>query len=84
MIAGDFNSLGRSRGFDAIERSGGGYAIAAAQHRWFRATYSANFPLYDIEHVVARLGERRSVLHVRNHGTNHRGQCVLIRLGQRR
>jgi endonuclease/exonuclease/phosphatase family metal-dependent hydrolase len=84
VIAGDFNALGRSRGFDAIERSAGGYAIAAAQHRWYRATYPASLPLYDIDHVLCARDVEADACHLFGAGgTNHRGECVSIRLGKR-
>ncbi len=85
LIAGDFNACGRSRGFDAIGRSGAGYEIAGARRGWFRATYPAKFPLYDIDHVVcARAVETSGWELFGGDGTNHRGQFVVLRVPEGR
>lgn len=77
LIAGDFNSVGTSIGFNALASTAGGYALASRQTRGWRATWPSYFPMYDIDHVWVskRWGvigcDRFSTL-----GSDHRAQVV--------
>ena len=83
LVVGDFNSVGRSVGFDAVAVAGGtGYRRAAEYCRGWRATWPAPLPLYDIDHVWVR----NSLAGARVLGcelftgrrTDHRGQFVRL------
>jgi endonuclease/exonuclease/phosphatase (EEP) superfamily protein YafD len=82
VIVGDFNSMGRSVGFDAVAAAGGtGYRRAADYCGGWRATWPAPLPLYDIDHVWVRNGP--SVLSCElfsSRRTDHRGQFVRLAL----
>ena len=81
VIAGDFNAVSRSVGFDLVRGSGDGYALASehAGGGW-RGTFPSFLPLYDIDHVLVRRGV--SVLGCELfalHGaTDHRAQVVRL------
>jgi endonuclease/exonuclease/phosphatase (EEP) superfamily protein YafD len=75
VVAGDFNSVARSAGFDALR---GEYALASHLAGW-RGTYPASCPLYDIDHVwVSGAHVVRSCDTFANPHTNHRGQDVVF------
>lgn len=77
FIAGDFNAISRSIGFDPFDTMCGGYSLASRAASEWRATYRAGFPLYDIDHVWVH---RSLTLHdcefFTNLASNHRGQIV--------
>lgn len=82
IIAGDFNALSRSRGFDAFTRVAGGYQLAAkfSEGQW-RGTWMSWLPLYDIDHVWIhkRLQPVKTELFT-NLASDHRGQLVRFRM----
>ncbi len=49
VVVGDFNSLGRSRGFDTWLEDG--YQLAARRLGAWRGTWPSWLPLYDIDHI---------------------------------
>jgi endonuclease/exonuclease/phosphatase family metal-dependent hydrolase len=78
VVAGDFNSVSRSIGFDRLRAQG--YELASARVSGWRATYPGGLPLYDIDHVW--VGPRYLTVQaypLDSHGTNHRGRVVAIR-----
>ena len=78
VVAGDFNSVSRSIGFDRLRAQG--YELASARMSGWRATYPGGLPLYDIDHVW--VGPRYLTVQaypLDSHGTNHRGRVVAIR-----
>jgi endonuclease/exonuclease/phosphatase (EEP) superfamily protein YafD len=83
LVVGDFNSVGRSIGFDAVAAAGGmGYRRAAEYCGGWRATWPAPLPVYDIDHVWIRnsLGGAR-VLGCglfASRRSDHRGQFVRL------
>ena len=77
LIAGDFNAVGRSVGFDAIADAG--FTSAGASGAGWRATWPSICPLYDIDHVW--VGERwttSDVSRLTNLVTDHRALVVQI------
>ncbi|WP_435008517.1 endonuclease/exonuclease/phosphatase family protein [Tundrisphaera lichenicola] len=75
VVAGDFNSVGRSLGFDAIEAEG--YVLASRASRGWRGTFPSPMPVFDIDHVWVRreLPGLRDELFT-NFASDHRGQVV--------
>src|SRR5438093_8404361 len=87
VVVGDFNSVSRSIGFDALAKAGdAGYRRAAEYCGGWRATWPAPLPLYDIDHVWVRGGASGpSVLQCElfsGRRTDHRGQFVRLALPQ--
>jgi endonuclease/exonuclease/phosphatase (EEP) superfamily protein YafD len=83
LVVGDFNSMGRSIGFDALTvAGGGGYRRAAPVSGGWRATWPAPVPLYDIDHVWLRsslAGPRIVGCELfSSRRTDHRGQFVRL------
>jgi endonuclease/exonuclease/phosphatase family metal-dependent hydrolase len=77
VIAGDFNAVGRSVGFDAIADAG--FSSAGASAAGWRATWPSICPLYDIDHVwVSQRWNIASVERFANLVTDHRGQLARI------
>jgi endonuclease/exonuclease/phosphatase (EEP) superfamily protein YafD len=77
IIAGDFNAVSRSVGFDAIRSAG--FALASRTARGWRGTYPAKLPLYDIDHVwVGAPYVPGGCDMLDSPGTNHRGQLVFV------
>lgn len=79
IVAGDFNAIGRSIGFDAIRDAG--YGPAAASSRGWRGTWPALCPVYDIDHVW--LSDEIAVSGCAlfsNLATDHRGTVVRVGL----
>ena len=79
IVAGDFNSLSRSLGFDAIAAEG--YALASRLTRGWRGTFPSFLPVYDIDHVFVRrdcpmLGSEFFT----NLASDHRGQIARFRV----
>jgi len=74
ILAGDFNTPARSRGFDLLEES---YRVASRSAVGWRATFPAFCPLYDIDHVWLH---RRLAVHscelFTSTASDHRGQFV--------
>lgn len=82
IVAGDFNALSRSSGFDAFAKVAGGYNLAAKlSHGGWRGTWQSWLPLYDIDHVWLhkRFPGVRTELFT-NLATDHRGQVVHFNL----
>jgi len=75
ILVGDFNSVARSLGFDAVEAEG--YALASRSSRGWRGTFPSGLPIYDIDHVWARrdLPGLRSELFTELN-SDHRGQVA--------
>lgn len=78
-LAGDFNSVARSVGFDAVRSAAGGYEAASRSSIGWRGTWPMPLPIYDIDHVWARSTLRvlRCDLFA-NLACDHRGQFVLL------
>ena len=78
VIAGDFNAVSRSVGFDELEQLG--FTLASRSARGWRGTYPAALPLYDIDHVwLGREHQAAGCVMLDSPGTNHRGQLVFIK-----
>jgi endonuclease/exonuclease/phosphatase family metal-dependent hydrolase len=78
LIAGDFNAVGRSVGFDEFPRAG--FTNASAQSPGWRPTWPAWLPLYDIDHVwVGRGWVVESYEQFTNLSTDHRAQFARLR-----
>jgi endonuclease/exonuclease/phosphatase (EEP) superfamily protein YafD len=79
VIVGDFNTVSRSLGFDAIEAEG--YALASRSSRGWRGTFPSFLPIYDIDHVWVRrelpIVESRLFT---NFASDHRGQVARLRI----
>jgi endonuclease/exonuclease/phosphatase (EEP) superfamily protein YafD len=78
IIAGDFNSVGHSIGFDEFRRSR--YGVASRAHSGWVGTFPSQLPLYDIDHVwlIETLSPLRCEM-FSSPTTNHRGQLVILR-----
>ncbi len=77
FIAGDFNAMGRSVGFDALRTAG--FVSAGAQSSGWRGTWPAICPLYDIDHIW--IGPQSSIAtfaRFANRATDHRGIVTRI------
>ncbi|MDM8567330.1 hypothetical protein QUF74_16985, partial [Candidatus Halobeggiatoa sp. HSG11] len=77
IIAGDFNALSRSLGFEKFGYVGGGYNLAAKFSLGWRGTWKSYLPLYDLDHIWVhkRFQELKTELFT-NLNTDHRGQVV--------
>jgi endonuclease/exonuclease/phosphatase (EEP) superfamily protein YafD len=75
VIAGDFNCVGRSIGFEAFKDAG--YALASRASGEWRGTWHAFLPVYDLDHVWVRreLPVIDCDLFGNSH-SDHRGQVV--------
>ncbi|WP_165070442.1 endonuclease/exonuclease/phosphatase family protein [Paludisphaera rhizosphaerae] len=79
LIAGDFNAVGRSLGFDALRATAGGYEPAAASSIGWRASWPMPLPVFDIDHVWVHDGWRiRSCSLFASLSCDHRGQVVRL------
>ncbi|WP_435018330.1 endonuclease/exonuclease/phosphatase family protein [Tundrisphaera sp. TA3] len=79
LVAGDFNCVGRSLGFDGLDRAG--YDLAARRSRGWRATFPSFAPIYDIDHVwVRNYADRLRCAFFTDLASDHRGQVVRFRL----
>lgn len=77
IIAGDFNSLGRSRGFDQWHTAG--YQLAAQQAGQWRGSWPSWLPLYDIDHIWLHPSLSLQQFHFLFHAkTDHRGQRAQV------
>ncbi len=77
IIAGDFNALSRSLGFEKFNQVAGGYNLAAKFSNGWRGTWKSYLPLYDLDHVWVHkrfTGLRTNMF--TNLKTDHRGQIV--------
>ncbi len=75
LIVGDFNTIARSLGFDAIEAEG--YALASRSSKDWRGTFPSLLPVYDIDHVW--VGSQFTVMESHlftNLASDHRGQVA--------
>lgn len=74
ILAGDFNAISRSVGFDRLE--GVGYTDVARLSRW-RATWPRFLPIYDIDHVLLADARRpRTRTTVSHRWCDHLGQVI--------
>ena len=83
VVVGDFNSVGRSIGFDAVRSAAGGYKRASDFCRGWRATWPVPLPVYDIDHVLVREGASVAgceIFSSHTLDTDHRGQFVTVSL----
>jgi endonuclease/exonuclease/phosphatase family metal-dependent hydrolase len=77
LIAGDFNAIRRSVGFDRI--SDAGFVSFGASGAGWCATWPSICPLYDIDHVwVSERWDIVSLERFTNLVTDHRGQVVRV------
>lgn len=77
LIAGDFNAVGRSIGFDAIADAG--FVSAGHSGAGWRATWPAICPLYDIDHVwIESAWSILAVERFTNRASDHRGLVTRI------
>jgi len=81
IVAGDFNAISISLGFDAFSQVSGGYNLASKFASGWRGTWKAYLPLYDIDHVWVhkRFQALRTKLFT-NRKSDHRGQLVEFQL----
>lgn len=81
VVAGDFNCVGRTRGFDLLRAAGEGYSPASESSTGWRATWPALLPVYDIDHVWVRdmITIRSCTLFMRI-ASDHRGQIAELAL----
>jgi endonuclease/exonuclease/phosphatase (EEP) superfamily protein YafD len=81
IIAGDFNAISLSSGFDAFANAGGGYNLASKFSNGWRGTWKSYLPLYDIDHVWVHksFSGLRAKLFT-NLKSDHRGQLVQFQL----
>jgi endonuclease/exonuclease/phosphatase family metal-dependent hydrolase len=78
-VAGDFNTPGRSIGFDSFLEQG--YTLASRSAAGWRGTFPSFLPVYDIDHVWLRPGLRlRSCTVFTGAASDHRGQFVSVLL----
>lgn len=78
VIVGDFNAVGRSRGFDSWEVD---YRLAARVAGVWRGSWIAFLPLYDIDHVWLKNSIHNiQVQFFANAISDHRGQFVRFSL----
>ena len=76
-VAGDFNTLSRSIGFDSLTAQG--FTLAGRSAAGWRGTFPSWLPIYDIDHVWVRPGLRiRSCTLFNGPTSDHRGQFVSI------
>jgi endonuclease/exonuclease/phosphatase family metal-dependent hydrolase len=79
VLAGDFNAVDRSLGFDAIRREGGGYLAASRHSSGWRGTWPMPLPIYDIDHVWVRSDHPiLSCSLFATFASDHRGQLVRL------
>ena len=78
LVLGDFNSMARSVGFDALAAAG--YDPAPGASWGWRGTYPALVPAYDIDHAWARRDRPGGVgwRPFTNLAGDHRGQVVTL------
>jgi endonuclease/exonuclease/phosphatase family metal-dependent hydrolase len=83
VVVGDFNAVGRSRGFDAVRAATPGYRESAAYSRNWRGTWPYPLPVYDIDHVFVRTGVAitgAELFSPPGLETDHRGHFVQLAL----
>jgi endonuclease/exonuclease/phosphatase (EEP) superfamily protein YafD len=79
ILAGDFNTPIRSIGFEGFWENG--YRLASRAARGWRATFPAEYPLLDIDHVWLGPGFRlRDCELFGCSASDHRGQLVVFEL----
>ena len=80
VVAGDFNAVSRSIGFDGLR--GRGFELASLACEGWRGTFPSTLPLYDIDHIWlgGSLSPSGCVM-LRSPGTNHRGQLACVSVG---
>ena len=77
VIAGDFNTVSTSVGFDHYERNY--FRLASGRCTGWRGTFPSVLPLYDIDHIW--LGPRLRPVSCRmlsSGSTDHRGQAAVV------
>lgn len=83
FVAGDFNAVRRSLGFESIAASGRGYSLAETASWGWRGTFPAVLPFYDIDHLwVSAEHHTAAYRHFAHAESNHRGQVAHIQLGE--
>jgi endonuclease/exonuclease/phosphatase family metal-dependent hydrolase len=81
LVVGDFNAVGRSLGFDALQSAADGFTLASHSSTGWRGTWPMPVPVYDIDHVWVRDGlATLSCSLFANAACDHRGQLVRLRL----
>lgn len=76
-VAGDFNTPGRSIGFDALVSQG--YKLASRSAAGWRGTFPSWLPIYDIDHIWLGPGlGLRSCTLFNGVASDHRGQFVSV------
>ncbi|MDG3004892.1 endonuclease/exonuclease/phosphatase family protein [Paludisphaera mucosa] len=79
VVAGDFNAVSRSIGFDALRSAAGGYEPASASSTGWRGTWPMPSPVYDIDHVWVNAAWRVAACSLfANLACDHRGQLVRL------
>ena len=76
LVLGDFNSVARSVGFDALAKAG--YTLTSRQSLNWRGTFPSFAPVYDIDHIWVdryRVGGMKHRMFT-NFASDHRGQVV--------
>ena len=79
LVVGDFNSVARSLGFDALAEAG--YALASWESLNWRGTFPSFAPAYDIDHIWIRRDHLGGLDHqmFTSLASDHRGQAVWFR-----
>lgn len=81
IIAGDFNAISLSRGFDEFASVGGGYHLASKFSFDWRGTWKSYLPLYDLDHVwVHKRFQGLKAELFTNRSSDHRGQWLQFQL----
>ena len=81
IIAGDFNAISRSLGFDRFADAGGGYFLASKFAWGWRGTWKSYLPLFDLDHVWIHKRFQGLQTELFTHpGSDHRGQLVQFQL----
>jgi hypothetical protein len=77
VIAGDFNAIRRSRGFDDYPTMGEGYWLAGEKTQGWRGTWKSYLPLFDIDHVwLSHSFKPIYTQFLFDFASDHRGQLV--------
>ena len=81
IIAGDFNAISHSIGFDRFADAGDGYHLASKFAWGWRGTWKSYLPLFDLDHIWIhkRFQGLRTELFTQK-GSDHRGQLVQFQL----
>ena len=79
IVLGDFNSIARSVGFDALADAGYALVSRSTLGNW-RGTFPSFAPVYDIDHIWVRPGSARHLegAMFTNFASDHRGQVARL------